>query len=170
MTRKKKKKKEKAIQDKIKEQDEKAEQIKKETEEKLNQQKTEFENKQKEQEQQAKAELQAQKAKEKEDALIKQMKQHGNFPKLVVIGNAEYEFVITKPVVTFGRKAGNDYILNDDFVSGRHFKVFFIDNLYIIEDLGSSNGTIVNGKKIQQVRLNHGDIIKAGTIKMMFKQ
>ena len=97
------------------------------------------------------------------------MKQLGGFPHLEVTNANNQQFVINKPVVTFGRKPGNDYVLNDEYVSGSHFKIFFVDDLYVIEDLKSRNGTKVNGQKVIQKRLNDKDVIEAGGYKMIFR-
>jgi pSer/pThr/pTyr-binding forkhead associated (FHA) protein len=44
-----------------------------------------------------------------------------------------------------GRSAGNDVVLNSPYLSGRHARIFFKDGDYFIEDLGSRNGTRVDG-------------------------
>lgn len=72
------------------------------------------------------------------------------------------EFAI-KGSLTIGRKAG-DLALNDSKVSGRHAKISLAPSGVVeIEDLGSTNGTFVNGQRIQKkVVLHFGDKIKIG--------
>ncbi len=71
------------------------------------------------------------------------------------------EYNLTKERTTIGRKPGNDIKLDDPTVSGRHAVILMLQNAYI-EDAGSTNGVILNGKKITRRQLNHGDIIRIG--------
>ena len=66
--------------------------------------------------------------------------------------------------VTIGRKEDNMIILTDDFVSGHHARIFIKNTDYILEDLHSTNGTLINSKKvIEKVTIKKEDIIKIGT-------
>jgi hypothetical protein len=58
------------------------------------------------------------------------------------------EFPIEKAEVFIGRDIGNDIVINDPEVSRRHARIYLQGNMYIIEDLGSTNGTSVNGQKL----------------------
>ncbi len=58
------------------------------------------------------------------------------------------EFQIDKAEVFIGRDIGNDIVINDPEVSRRHARIYLQGNMYIIEDLGSTNGTTVNGQKL----------------------
>jgi pSer/pThr/pTyr-binding forkhead associated (FHA) protein len=58
------------------------------------------------------------------------------------------EFPLDKPEVFIGRDIGNDVVINDPEVSRRHARIYLQGNMYIIEDLGSTNGTTVNGQKL----------------------
>jgi len=63
-----------------------------------------------------------------------------------------------------GRNVSNDIILNDKMVSRQHAQLFKLDNGQVfIKDLGSSNGTFVNGNKITECSLKAGDIVKCGS-------
>jgi pSer/pThr/pTyr-binding forkhead associated (FHA) protein len=63
--------------------------------------------------------------------------------------------------VYIGRNAGNDVILTDPYVSGKHACIVQNDDgSYSISDLGSRNGTFVNGLRITQCPLNYNDIVK----------
>lgn len=67
-------------------------------------------------------------------------------------------------IITMGRKSDNTVILDDKYVSSHHVKIYKRNNEYIIEDLGSTNGTKVNDVKIEnRVKLTPGDEIKVGT-------
>jgi len=64
-----------------------------------------------------------------------------------------------------GRHASNQIILNDNFVSRQHAQLIILDNGEVrIKDLGSSNGTFVNGNRINESQLNSGDIVKCASV------
>lgn len=53
--------------------------------------------------------------------------------------------------LTIGRKPDNQLVLNDQYVSGQHAKIFLKNNDYVIQDLKSTNGTILNGSKLEKM-------------------
>ena len=61
-----------------------------------------------------------------------------------------------------GRSPDNDLILRDPATSGHHARVERRGEAFWIVDLGSTNGTLVNGEPIQEKELNHGDRITIG--------
>lgn len=68
-------------------------------------------------------------------------------------------------VITIGRSEDNDIVLNNSSVSRKHAEIFVNDEegLIILTDLGSTNGTYVNGKRItDSVILKRKDIVKVG--------
>ena len=67
---------------------------------------------------------------------------------------------------TIGRSSGNDIVLNDKKISGTHSKIIIEDDEFIIEDLNSTNGTYVNGKKISKSKIELGDELKLSSIKI----
>ena len=67
-------------------------------------------------------------------------------------------------VLTMGRKDDNTVILTDPYISGHHVKIYTKNTDCYIEDLGSTNGTILNEKKLEGKQyLNLGDEIKIGS-------
>lgn len=72
------------------------------------------------------------------------------------------EYTVANKSISIGRKHGNDIQLNDLTISGRHALITSIPDYVFIEDLGSTNGTLVNGNHIKKVALEHGDIIQIG--------
>ena len=69
--------------------------------------------------------------------------------------------------VTIGRKQGNSLIIPDQHVSGQHAKIFIKNNTLYIEDLNSTNGTFINGERINSiVKLFPKDEIKVGSTKL----
>jgi pSer/pThr/pTyr-binding forkhead associated (FHA) protein len=65
--------------------------------------------------------------------------------------------------ITIGRSSDLDMVLVEDMVSRKHAKITTDDRSVSIQDLGSTNGTFVNGEKIRAVRLKEGDRILVGT-------
>ena len=65
--------------------------------------------------------------------------------------------------VVIGRSSELDMVLVEDMVSRKHAKITVSGPKITIEDLGSTNGTFVNGEKIKQARLKEGDRILIGT-------
>jgi pSer/pThr/pTyr-binding forkhead associated (FHA) protein len=66
--------------------------------------------------------------------------------------------------VTIGRKNNNMLVLDDVYVSGYHARVFIRNNEYVLEDLGSTNGTLLNDQSISgKVYLHSGDEIRIGS-------
>ena len=71
--------------------------------------------------------------------------------------------------ISIGRGSDNDIVIQDGYVSHRHAVVELMNNLYVIEDLGSVNKTYVNGQEIAgRQYLQSGDIISIGTVTFQF--
>ncbi|GAA0177616.1 FHA domain-containing protein [Clostridium sediminicola] len=65
--------------------------------------------------------------------------------------------------LTIGRGDKNTLILYDQYVSKKHAKIYFEKNEYVIKDLGSTNGVIINDEVIEgEMYLEIGDIIQIG--------
>ena len=64
--------------------------------------------------------------------------------------------------VVIGRAVSATVRLNDDGISRRHCRVVTLGGQLVIEDLGSANGTLVNGEMVQQHALAEGDKIRLG--------
>lgn len=71
--------------------------------------------------------------------------------------------VVPERELVIGRSNDIDVVLVEDMVSRRHARVMLQGDSLIIEDLGSTNGTFVNGEKIRRARLKEGDKILIGT-------
>src|SRR5699024_9436308 len=66
---------------------------------------------------------------------------------------------------TIGRNTENSIAINDGFVSGSHAEISFNQGAWWIMDLGSTNGTQVNGQPLQgKVQLHNGDIVSIGRV------
>jgi len=65
--------------------------------------------------------------------------------------------------IIVGRSSDLDMVLVEDMVSRKHAKITASGDQIVIQDLGSTNGTFVNGEKIKKARLKEGDRILIGT-------
>ena len=77
-------------------------------------------------------------------------------------GAVQGEFALDKEKLIIGRKPGNDIQIDNLAVSGKHSMIITILDDSFLEDLGSTNGTYVNGKLIKKYALKDGDIIIIG--------
>lgn len=84
----------------------------------------------------------------------------------VVIKNVQ----LTKPRTSLGRRPYNDIVIDNLAVSGEHAMLHMAGQSVEIEDLGSTNGTYVNGKSIKRQGLRDGDTVEVGKYKIRFMQ
>jgi len=78
------------------------------------------------------------------------------------------EYLLTSETVTIGRKPSNDIPIDNLSVSGRHAQVITILEDSFLEDLGSTNGTYVNGKLVKKHALEDGDSITLGKYQITY--
>jgi pSer/pThr/pTyr-binding forkhead associated (FHA) protein len=74
----------------------------------------------------------------------------------------EFPIVNDKPIIV-GRSSDLDMVLVEDMVSRKHARITMQQDQIWIEDLGSTNGSFVNGEKIKRARLKEGDRVLIGT-------
>src|SRR5260370_19630742 len=79
------------------------------------------------------------------------------------------ELPLTQAPATIGRLPDNTLQIDNLAVSGHHAKVYWNDGHYVVEDLGSLNGTYVNNKRVGQATLIHGDQVLIGKPVVEFK-
>ena len=77
-------------------------------------------------------------------------------------GSSVEEYELDQEIVTIGRKPDNDIQIDNLAVSGTHAKILTILNDSFIEDLNSTNGTLVNGNKITKHALANGETVVIG--------
>ncbi len=67
-------------------------------------------------------------------------------------------------VISAGRAAENDLVVEEPHISGFHARLVQRDGRVFVEDLGSTNGTFVNGKRVKSpVQLTPGAVVQLGT-------
>ncbi|WP_146502520.1 SpoIIE family protein phosphatase [Rubinisphaera italica] len=92
-------------------------------------------------------------------------------PKLVILqGGQAVPHLLPENDVVIGRLPECDLQLDSNMVSRRHAKVSYSGNAFQLEDMGSGNGTFLNGKRIEKTEvLTHGDRLKLGPILLRFE-
>ncbi|MCU0951751.1 MAG: FHA domain-containing protein, partial [Burkholderiaceae bacterium] len=78
------------------------------------------------------------------------------------------EINLSKERTTVGRRSHNDVVIDNLAVSGEHAVIFASGGDSYLEDLGSTNGTTVNGQPIKKHLLQSGDMIEIGKYKLRF--
>lgn len=93
-------------------------------------------------------------------------------PRLELVSPSEESrtVVLTRPVTTIGRGADCELRLEDTGVSRRHAEIRVDVGGATLTDLGSTNGTAVNGKPVRSRELTDGDRLTVGTTTMVFRQ
>jgi pSer/pThr/pTyr-binding forkhead associated (FHA) protein len=91
-------------------------------------------------------------------------------PRLIVSidGSVVKQVPLTKDRTTLGRRPYKDIVVDDLSVSGEHAALDRAEGGVTLEDVGSTNGTYVNGLAIKRQALAHGDIIHIGKYKIQY--
>jgi pSer/pThr/pTyr-binding forkhead associated (FHA) protein len=96
--------------------------------------------------------------------------------KLIIESDLEQihqEVVFDKPRISIGRKAGNDLHFNRAEISGNHAVFLFENDEYFVSDLGSTNGTQLNGSPIvakEKYPLRADDIVTITPYRIIFQE
>ena len=88
----------------------------------------------------------------------------------LVIVHDDQRTVIDGPVVQIGRAPGCDIVLDDRNVSRRHAEIRRRGPVVVLVDLDSTNGTIVNGRRVREHPLADGDRITLGNSRLTFER
>ncbi|MDH5573402.1 MAG: FHA domain-containing protein [Gammaproteobacteria bacterium] len=87
---------------------------------------------------------------------------------LTLDGAVVREYPLDKDSISIGRKHGNDIQLNDLAVSGRHALIVTMGEHIYVDDLGSTNGTLLNGVRITKSLIKHCDVIQVGNYQFTY--
>jgi hypothetical protein len=95
-------------------------------------------------------------------------------PRLEVVAAMGHEPGTTFNVgegVTLGRSNGADIRIDDPFASSAHARIFPRGDFMYVEDMGSTNGTYLNGRQLQTAeRLNMSDVIRIGDTEYRYRE
>ena len=106
--------------------------------------------------------------------VIRDRRQHASVTRLIAelrgLDSTESVFEVRKPVVTLGRAVDNDIVLANSSVSSRHAELHKTrDGGVKLIDLGSTNGTLVNGSRVVSANLRDGDVLEIAEVRLQFK-
>jgi pSer/pThr/pTyr-binding forkhead associated (FHA) protein len=88
---------------------------------------------------------------------------------VIVKGFAEgMEYPLTKAYTVLGRDKTANITLKDPHASREHAAILYQEGSYLLKDLDSTNGTLINGTLIKQSSLNHGDTFRIGDTTLQF--
>ena len=76
---------------------------------------------------------------------------------------------LSDQTLRIGRKKGNDIVLPDEKTSGVHCEIAPEDDRLVLKDLGSTNGTFLDGKRVSEIVLTPGDVVKIGRTNVRFR-
>lgn len=79
------------------------------------------------------------------------------------------ELDLKRGKITLGRSPDNDIQINDATISSHHCEVNVSDISISVRDLGSRNGSFVDGKKIEKAVLQSGELLRLGQVEMCFQ-
>lgn len=79
------------------------------------------------------------------------------------------EVEINRDEVALGRSDGNTLVVPHASVSGRHCSIQRDGRKYTVKDLGSTNGTRLNNRSVQESRLKPNDVIQVGSVEFVFE-
>lgn len=88
----------------------------------------------------------------------------------VTVGDTGHDVVVRGDRAIIGRLQECDVCLADANVSRRHAELFRIDSDWFLQDLESTNGTLLNGEPVSRARLSDGDVIEIGLTRLTFNR
>ncbi len=94
---------------------------------------------------------------------------HGGAPNVRLIAGDGRNYPLQTGSTVIGRGDQANLRLPDVGISRRHARLDFDGNQVVLTDLGSTNGTMVNGQRVSAVALNPGDMIQLGTTTLTFR-
>lgn len=89
-------------------------------------------------------------------------------PQVIVDGPAKAEVLRLTGEMVIGSEEACDLVVACRFVSGEHCRLLPDVDRWVVEDLGSTNGTRVNGTKIRRACLRDGDVISVGKARLIY--
>ena len=86
------------------------------------------------------------------------------------VAGAVHEVALEAPACTIGRADDNDVVLDEVAVSRYHATVRREGERYLVQDTGSANGVLVNGRRVKSAPLRDGDRLLIGTTELVFRR
>jgi len=88
---------------------------------------------------------------------------------VLTVDGREASFPLNRDTCTLGRHRNNDVVVTDPKVSSFHARIDRTPEGYVVHDLGSRNGTFLNGRRVNVGRLTTGDQLRLGTARLVYK-
>lgn len=89
-------------------------------------------------------------------------------PNAFLIYEGDKTFELNQMVVNIGRRSDNHIVLSDPRVSRAHAQIRAIRGQYVLFDLNSTGGTMVNGRRVHQCALKPGDVISLSGVPLIY--
>jgi hypothetical protein len=106
----------------------------------------------------------------KMDAQIASREEPSAMGRAYLVVEGKHTFMLTSAVVSIGRDPGNMLVLSDMRVSRTHAQMRLVGEQYVIFDLQSTGGTMVNGRAVVKQALAAGDVISLAGVPLVFGQ
>ena len=68
-----------------------------------------------------------------------------------------------------GRSSANEIAVHSGALSRNHTRILFVDDGYLLQDMGSTNGSRVNHASVSSAKLAHGDVVELGDAVFRFE-
>jgi hypothetical protein len=88
----------------------------------------------------------------------------------LALADSSRTFPLDRPVLNLGRSLDNDVILDDPRVSRHHAQISHKHGHFCLYDLGSANGTLVNGQPVRDCLLQDGDVVSLGGVELVLRE
>jgi len=82
--------------------------------------------------------------------------------------NRGKKLTLNKNLTRIGKRESNDLVIADKTVSRNHLEIEYASDSFLLRDLGSTNGTVLNGSRVKEAYLSPGDHIKVGNTTVEF--
>lgn len=88
----------------------------------------------------------------------------------LTVGDEQETFFLAKRTVRIGRLENNDIVIPDPSLSRHHVEIKQSEGKFRLQDLGSTNGTFLNGRRVSEADLKNGDSISIGKVDFRFRR
>ncbi len=110
-----------------------------------------------------------QRAEEERKRLTAEMFSGGRIPRFnIIAGEFRDSVELPGPFTVIGRDSSADIQIQHPTISRKHVQITYRDGKYLVTDLGSTNGTKINGTLIREGEIRHGDMLEAGDVSLSF--
>jgi protease PrsW len=92
-----------------------------------------------------------------------------HFVSISSLGDERIAYILNEAEVSVGRTLNNSFVIDHPSVSKHHAKLAVVEEEYTLYDLGSSNGTFVNGKRVKETRLSDGCTVRFGRANFVYR-